>query len=370
MLRDKRSLRQLASGLPVYQRASTVGSALGYGLIGWNWKELRVMFKHFMSDRTSMRIFIFLCINFLFMFVELVYGFYANSLGLISDAGHMLFDCTALGIGLYASFVAKLKANTVYTYGYGRYEILSGYVNGVFLLFIGYFVFVESVERLFSPPEITSDSLVVVSVLGLCVNMVGLFFFHDHGSHGHSHGGDSACAHGHSHGSDQRNHNVFAIYLHILADALGSVGVIISSILVQYKGWTSADAICSIIISILIVASVLPLLQSTLHILFQRTPVHKESVIRHSLAELCSIPGVISYREPHFWIFDQHELVGTLHVQVSETADEQTVLQHCLSTLKSHIGVQNLTVQIEKQGFLQAIDQEIKNKPILTNGQL
>ncbi len=91
----------------------------------------------------------------------------------------MLFDCTALAIGLYASYVSKIKANGTYTYGYARYEILSGYVNGVFLLFIGYFVFVESVERLFEAPEIKSEKLAIVATLGFGVNLIGLFFFHE-----------------------------------------------------------------------------------------------------------------------------------------------------------------------------------------------
>lgn len=93
-----------------------------------------------------MRIFIFLSINLMFTFVELFWGLYTNSLGLISDAGHMFFDCVALWIGLYASYMSKFKPNATFTYGYGRFEVLSGYLNGVFLVFIGFFILVESIE--------------------------------------------------------------------------------------------------------------------------------------------------------------------------------------------------------------------------------
>ena len=183
--------------LPVYTSTGKTG----------RWRATRAMFKHFMTDKTSFRIFSFLCINFCFMFVELLYGYLSNSLGLISDAGHMLFDCSALAIGLYASYISKTKSNSSMTYGYSRYETLSGYVNGVFLLFIGYFILVESIERLFTPPVIRGESLVIVSALGLCVNLVGLVFFHDFshghggggGGHGHSHGG----GHGHAHGGGE-----------------------------------------------------------------------------------------------------------------------------------------------------------------------
>lgn len=320
-----------------------------------------------------------------------------------------LADCTALAIGLYASFVSKLKPNQLYTYGYGRYEIISGYTNAVFLLFIGYFIFVESVERLFKPPEITSDSLVLVSVLGLMVNMVGLFFFHDHGSHGHSHSGpggghghshgsppaasSSHADHGHSHGSGacshnhdstpanskaaaaeaaQHNSNMFAIYLHILADALGSVGVIISSLLVKYKGWMMADAICSIIISVLIIASVLPLIRSTLETLNQRIPTYKEPAIRDTLRRLTDdVDGVIAYREAHFWTFSDTDTIGTLHIHVRDDVDEQRMLQQVTDLFKeSGVAITNLSIQIEKERFIATIENELKVRPFLTQGHL
>ncbi len=290
-------------------------------------------------------------------------------------------------------------------------------MNAVFLLFIGYFIFVESVERLFRPPEITSDSLVLVSFLGLCVNLVGLVFFHDHAHHGHSHAGPggghghapangapaSSSAHndhGHSHGGAacsgdhaapasaassagnsaadaQRNSNMVAIYLHVLADTLGSVGVIISSLMVKYWGWTSADAICSIIISVLIIGSVFPLIQSTLDTLNQRTPLFKEASIRDTLrrmtlpAEEGGVSGVLGYRHAHFWSFSDSETVGTLHVHVSECVDEQLVLA-CLTELwkENGAGVGNLTIQLEKSAFVNQTDAHNQTTQMLTGGHM
>ncbi len=122
------------------------------------------------------------------MFVELFYGFYSNSLGLITDSFHMFFDCTALFIGLLASYIAKKEADRKYTYGYGRVETISGLFNGIFLIFIGVNVLLESIERIYEPQKIESNGLLLVSVLGFLVNLVGLFFFHDHHDHGHDHG--------------------------------------------------------------------------------------------------------------------------------------------------------------------------------------
>lgn len=103
------------------------------------------------ENSDTRKIAIFFCINLSFMFVEMVYGYMSNSLGLISDSFHMLFDCTALFIGLCASYIAKLPPNKHYTYGFGRVETLSGLFNGIFLVFIAFNVFCESIERIFEP---------------------------------------------------------------------------------------------------------------------------------------------------------------------------------------------------------------------------
>lgn len=149
------------------------------------------------------------------MFVELAVGrlFFPfspsgvlnNSLGLVSDAGHMLFDSSALVIGLIASYMAEWPANDCYSMGYRRVEVLSGFINGVFLVFVGLSVASESVERFREPPEVGDNQLMSTSVGGLVVNLVGLIFFHDvshdHGhSHDHDHGHDHDHHHDHDHG--------------------------------------------------------------------------------------------------------------------------------------------------------------------------
>jgi len=103
------------------------------------------------ENSDTRKIAIFFLINLSFMFVELIYGYMSNSLGLISDSFHMLFDCMALFIGLCASYIAKMPADSKYTYGYGRVETLSGLFNGIFLVFIAFNVFCESIERIFEP---------------------------------------------------------------------------------------------------------------------------------------------------------------------------------------------------------------------------
>ena len=167
-----------------------------------------------------------------------------NSLGLVSDAGHMLFDSSALVIGLVASYMAEWPANDRYSLGYKRVEVLSGFVNGVFLVFVGLSVAVESVERFREPPEVGDNQLMSTSVGGLLVNLIGLVFFHDvgHAGHSHEHGHDHGHSHGHDHSHGHvhtsspphgQNDNMHGVFLHVLADTLGSVGVIFSTFLIQ-----------------------------------------------------------------------------------------------------------------------------------------
>lgn len=199
----------------------------------------------------------------MFTFVELLYGAWTNSLGLLSDGFHMLFDCTALVVGLYAALMSRWKPTRVFSYGYGRVEVLSGFVNGLFLVVVAFFVFYEAIGRLFEPPEINTNRLLIVSVAGFAVNMIGIFSFSH--AHAHAHGGGGSCAmsqpapsskeqhqhqhhhghshdahdhsHGHSHGASggsgghdhghshslTNNANMKGVFLHVLADTLGSV---------------------------------------------------------------------------------------------------------------------------------------------------
>ena len=110
---------------------------------------------------------IFLTINLLFMFVELSYGLYSNSLGLISDSFHMLADCLSLLVALLAGFISMGKADHVFTYGYDRVEVISGLFNGIFLVFVAFNVFCESIERIYEPQFVESHHLLLIAVLGL-----------------------------------------------------------------------------------------------------------------------------------------------------------------------------------------------------------
>jgi zinc transporter 5/7 len=132
------------------------------------------------------------------MFVEVIYGLLSNSLGLLTDGAHMLLDCSAIIIGLYSSYLSDKNKNEKYNFGYLRSEVLGTFINSVFLVFISIYIVFESFERFLQPEEIHSDHLILVSFIGLLVNLIGIYFLHgEHGFHSncnqHSHNHSSDC---------------------------------------------------------------------------------------------------------------------------------------------------------------------------------
>lgn len=202
--------------------------------------------------------------------------------------------------------------------------------------------------------------------MGLLVNLVGIYAFqhghgHSHGggSHGHSHGGSS---HNHSHTSNSHNHShdhnididggnhnsqiMKGVFLHILADTLGSVGVIVSAVLMQTFGWMIADPICSMFIAILIALSVLALIKDSIMILMQRQPLALDNILPQCYQKVISLAGVYSVQEPHFWTLCSDFYVGALKLEVSKTVDPKYVVSHTQMIFAS-VGVRQLYVQLD-----------------------
>lgn len=339
--------------LPLSHKDSrSFGSRIKEKILGWK----RLIF----SDPNTRNLFLFLLLNLSFAFVELTYGMWTNSLGLISDSFHMFFDCTGLLAGLVASVITKWRANERYSYGYVRAEVLAGFVNGLFLLFIAFFIMSEAVERAIEPPEVKHERLFIVSVLGLLVNLVGIYAF-QHG-HGHSHDGGGGHGHGHSHnhGHSHDSHEIEfdnslssgnsaimkGVFLHILADTLGSVGVIVSAVLMQMFGWMIADPICSMFIALLIIISVLALIKESAIVLMQRQPTALDHVLPQCYNKVTQLAGVYSVQDPHFWTLCSDIYVGCLKLEVARTVDPKYVVAHTQMIFQA-AGVRQLTVQLD-----------------------
>uniref|UniRef100_A0A3B1KCL0 Zinc transporter n=1 Tax=Astyanax mexicanus TaxID=7994 RepID=A0A3B1KCL0_ASTMX len=351
--------------------------------------KLSGWFRSILADKTSRNLFFFLCLNLSFAFVELTYGIWSNSLGLISDSFHMFFDCTALLAGLAASVISRWRSNDSFSYGYVRAEVLAGFVNGLFLIFTAFFIFSEGVERALEPPDVHHERLLPVSIAGLLVNLVGIFVF-QHGGHGHSHGGEGhghshslfngSAGHGHSHGGHGHSHETkhghghdhdhghghshdhghghgghghsheephcHGVFLHIVADTLGSIGVIISAFLMQRYDLMIADPICSMLIALLIGVSVVPLLRESIGILMQRTPPSLDHALPECYQRVQQLQGVYNLQEPHFWTLCTDVYIGTLKLLVAPDADSRWILSQT-HNIFTQAGVRQLYVQID-----------------------
>ncbi|KAJ2733989.1 hypothetical protein IW152_002645 [Coemansia sp. BCRC 34962] len=313
--------------------------------------HLKQFMSAIMSDSESRSIFAFLVLNLSYMFVQIVYGYLSNSLGLISDAIHMLFDCMALAIGLVAAVMSKWPPSESFTFGYDRIEILSGFSNGVFLMLISVSIFFEAIERLIYPPEMNTHRLLLVSFGGLAVNLFGMAVFghhhhhgsqgcshshthnndrhrhhHHHDSHSHDHDHDhdhsshshSHCSHSHdSHSLPRRSQNMQGVFLHVMADTLGSVGVIISTLLIQWFGWTGFDPLASMAIAALIFASVVPLVRDSMHMLLLRLPDDAQAGVQLSIDQILEqVAGIAAFSRAQFWPVTETCIMGTIHIKV------------------------------------------------------
>lgn len=234
------------------------------------------------------------------------------------------------------------------------------------------------------------ERLFVVSILGFLVNLVGIYAFqhghgHSHGGggHGHSHGGGghshsshshndhehllaNANDHGHSHNHHSEHHNdhgidlsehhqqlsnansqiMRGVFLHILADTLGSVGVIISAVLMHLFGWMRADPICSIFIAILIALSVIGLIKESVSVLMQRQPSSIDRVLPQCYQKVTGLAGVYSVQEPHFWTLCSDVHIGAIKLEVSKNVDPTYVTTHTRKIFES-IGIKQITIQLD-----------------------
>eukprot|EP01063_Lacrimia_lanifica_P019355 TRINITY_DN2653_c3_g1_i2.p1 TRINITY_DN2653_c3_g1~~TRINITY_DN2653_c3_g1_i2.p1 ORF type:complete len:757 (+),score=201.18 TRINITY_DN2653_c3_g1_i2:131-2272(+) len=316
---------------------------------------------------SSKKLLVFLLLNVFYMVVEFLYGAYSGSLGLISDSFHMALDSLAVAIALYASYVATLPPTAAFTYGYGRCEVLSGYTNGILLLCIAMYVFIEALGRLIDPPEIDGEWLLSVSVGGLVINVIGVVFFHEAHhvgssnrdcpvSHGGCSGGGHSHGHSHSHGDAAKGSgsvgsgmmNLRGVYLHILADLVGSLGVIVSSALVRWTGYHIADPVCSIFIAGLISASALPLLKDTALVLMQGLTNQQEAALDECLEAADRHPAVGKVVHASFWQHTPGAPMGTVRVAAATRAHEATLLATVQDLFAPLAKAPCLTVEVNK----------------------
>lgn len=262
-----------------------------------------------------------------FLLVELAGGFASNSLALLSDAGHMLSDVTALSLALVAITQMNRPPDSRRSFGYRRLEIVSALANGAILCGVAVIVEFQAFHRWYRPPEVRAGILLAVAVLGLCVNLVGLALLRD---------------------QSRRNIGIRGAFLHVLGDALGSIGAIAAGLVIRYTGWTRADAVASIAIGILILISGIHLVRESVHILLEGVPRHiRLPEIEKALRE---IGGVIGMHDLHVWRIGSDFDTLTVHLIVERVEDGPVRKDLARAILHSRFGIDHCTIEIEGPG--------------------
>lgn len=257
-------------------------------------------------------------------------GLVTNSLALLSDAGHMLSDTSSLILSLFAIWFAQRPASRNKTYGFYRFEILAALFNGLTLFIIAGIIVWEAYGRFFQPPTVASGSMMVIAAIGLIANLISAWSL--------------------IRKSDIKNNvNLRSAYLHILGDALGSVGAIIAGALMLLFDWYIADPIISVIVALLILKSALGVMKQSIHILMEGTPI----TIDQSEVEsyLKQINGVINVHDLHIWTITSGLDSLSCHLLVEEHADTQEILQRAIDLIKDKFQIEHTTIQIETKSL-------------------
>ena len=268
-----------------------------------------------------------LIISSVYFFAELIAGFITNSLALLSDAGHMLSDIGALGLSLFAFRVARRPATHQSTYGYHRVEILAALFNGLTLWLIVGVIFTSAYNRLFNPPVVESSGMIVVAVLGLFVNIAAAAILHA----GHHH----------------HNLNMRGALLHVMSDAIGSVGAIAAGAIMLATGWYVADPLISIFIGALVLYSSWSLVKDSLSVLMQSVPkgIHLDEV-RQTIE---AVDGVNKVHDLHVWSVTSDIYTLSAHAVIDNGGDFHEVLNGIEFTLKERFNIEHTTIQLETE---------------------
>lgn len=266
-------------------------------------------------------------LNLIFVVAEFLAGFWYDSLGLLSDAGHNLGDVASLVLAMLAFRLAKARPTSRYTYGYKKSTVLVSLLNAVILLVAVGLIIGESVSKLFHPQPVEGDAIAWVAGIGVVVNAVTAWLFMK---------------------DKDKDLNVKGAYLHMAADALVSVGVVISGLVIAQIGWYVLDPIIGLLIAIIIIISTWSLLRDSLRLSLDGVPMGTniekvERVIR-------SVSGVENVHHLHIWAISTTETALTAHVLIEDTLRMEQIKQEIKRELLD-VGVQHATLEFETTDF-------------------
>lgn len=267
------------------------------------------------------------------MLLEFFGGLLTNSLALLADSGHMLSDAGSLALSLVAIWFAARAASPKKTYGYYRFEILAALFNGVTLFVIAGMIVYHAYGRFFEPQTVASGSMIIIAFIGLAANLLSAWFLI-------------------SKGDVKDNVNLRSAYLHVLGDALGSVGAIIAGIVMYFFDWYVADPIISVVVALLILKGAWGIIKQTIHILMEGTPITiDQQEVKQTLE---AIEGVINVHDLHVWTITSGLDSLTCHLLIEDNEDEQRILQQAIQQIEKQFKIMHTTIQIEKSDLQHA----------------
>lgn len=267
-------------------------------------------------------------LNFLFVVIEVVVGLSIHSLSLLSDAGHNLADVGALALSLLAFRLLKVKSNKNYTYGYRKTSILVALFNAaVLLVSIGAIAY-EAIHRFLNPEPLPGKTIAIVAGIGIVINAVtALFFFSD----------------------KDKDLNVKSAYLHLMSDALVSLGLVIGGFIIFYTNWFWVDSVLSIVIAVVILISTWHLLKSSLRLSLDGVP---EGISLDDIkATAKKVPGVKELHHVHIWAISTTENALTAHLVLANNAssEEERKIKHELKHALEHKNIHHITLETERE---------------------
>ena len=270
-----------------------------------------------------------LAITTVFLVVEVVGAYLSNSLALLADAAHMLTDVAALGLALLAIALARRPATAERSFGYLRAEILAALINAVTLIVAAIYIFYEAWERLQDPPEVQSDTLLVVAIAGLCANIAAALVLSRGGGH-------------------EQNLNQRGAFLHVLGDLFGSVATIVAALVIKATGWYAADPILSAVIGLLVVYGAWSLLRESVDVLLESAPRGMDvAKVRRAMQE---VPGVLGVHDLHVWTVTTGLVALSAHVEIADLQNWSDIMGQLATSLRDDFDIAHVTLQPELAG--------------------
>jgi cobalt-zinc-cadmium efflux system protein len=296
----------------------------------------------------------------LILVAEFVGGLLSGSLALISDAAHVFMDLFALALSLIALKLANLPPDDTHSFGWHRLEVFAALINGLTLFAIAIGIWVEAFKRWQSPVEIQSTEMLIIAVIGLVVNVVVALILGGH-DHEHEHAGEHDHDGEHHHEvehsksetpSIRKDLNLNSAFLHVIGDAISSVGVILAAILIMVTHLTWIDPLMSILIGFIILFSSFRVLRGSLRILSEGVP--EGLSIKKINQHLAGLPGVVSIHDLHVWSICSGTVALSAHVILDANIgiDKTAQMQSIKAALASEYGIEHTTIQFEESPCL------------------